>query len=174
MKRLEITDAEMMMLVVQNEISRSEDARYDHRLHGILLVSRGFSCYEVASMLGHTPRTIENWVNRFEDDGLAGLQEKLRSGRPPKIEKQELNRIGKDLRRDPRDFGYEQNLWDGKLLGYHLSKEYNISLGVRQCQRMFHVLQFRRRKPRPVIANADPVAQKLFKKNCVKIFNAQT
>jgi len=68
-------------------------------------------------MLGHTPRTIENWVNRFEDDGLAGLQEKLRSGRPPKIEKQELNRIGKDLRRDPRDFGYEQNLWDGKLLG---------------------------------------------------------
>jgi hypothetical protein len=48
MRRLEIADVEVMCLAVQQEITRSEDARYDHRLHGILLVSRGLSCYQVA------------------------------------------------------------------------------------------------------------------------------
>jgi len=154
-----------MELAVQNEISRSEEARYDHRLHGILLMCHGFSCYDVASMLGESPRTIENWVKRFNSDGFAGLQEKTRGGRPPILEKQQIEQIGKDLRQNPREFGYTQNLWDGKLLSYHISQRFHVQLGVRQCQRLFHKLDFRRRKPRPVIANADPVAQEAFKKN---------
>ena len=32
---------------------------------------------------------------------------------------------------------------------------YRVSIGVRQCQNLFHKLDFRLRKPRPVIAKAD-------------------
>jgi transposase len=45
-----------------------------------------------------------------------------------------------------------------------LSLQFGVDIGVRQCQRLFHQLGFRRRKPRPIIANADPVAQRKFKK----------
>ncbi len=38
MRRLEIKNAEIMKTVIQQEIVRSEEARYDHRLHGVLLV----------------------------------------------------------------------------------------------------------------------------------------
>ncbi|MCL5962870.1 MAG: hypothetical protein M1411_00645, partial [Candidatus Thermoplasmatota archaeon] len=41
---------------------------------------------------------------------------------------------GIDLRKNPRDFGYSQNLWDGKLLSHHLKEKYSIVLGTRQCQ----------------------------------------
>jgi transposase len=37
-------------------------------------------------------------------------------------------------------------------------------MGVRQCQRLFHQLGFRRRKPRSLIAQADPEAQAAYKK----------
>jgi transposase len=37
-------------------------------------------------------------------------------------------------------------------------------MGVRQCQRLFHQLGFRRRKPRSVIAQADPEAKAAYKK----------
>ncbi len=67
-------------------------------------------------------------------------------------------------RTDPRNFGYGQNLWDGKLLSHHIEKVYHVKLGVRQCQRLFNKLGFRLRKPRPVIAKADEVAQTEFKK----------
>lgn len=164
MRKLIIQDAGIMKLAVQDEIRRSEDARYDHRLHGILLACEGLSGYEIADLLGDSPRTVEYWINRFEENGFSGLREGERTGRPPRINDEVLQQIGKDLRRSPRDFKYSQTLWDGKLLSYHLGHTYNVELGVRQSQRLFTTLEFRRRKPRPVIAHADKEAQDDFKK----------
>lgn len=164
MRKLEIKEAEVMHLAVQDEIMRSEDSRYDHRLHGILLVCAGLSCYEVAELLGHSSRTVQNWVRRFENSGFAGLQEKPRPGRPASVDEAIRQAVGHDLRRSPRDFGYNQTLWDGRLLSHHLLEKYGVTLGVRQCQRLFRRLGFRRRKPRPVIAHPDPKKRREYKK----------
>ena len=51
MKPLTITDPDII-LGLQDEIRRSEESRYDHRLHGLLLVAHGMSCREVAQLLG--------------------------------------------------------------------------------------------------------------------------
>jgi len=53
MKALTISDREEMILALQDEIRRSPDARYDHRLHGVLLVAEGMSCRKVAETLGY-------------------------------------------------------------------------------------------------------------------------
>lgn len=164
MRKLKVTDVEIMRLAVQQEIARSEESRYDHRLHGILLVSNGISCYQVAEWLGQNPVTIQRWVNRFEADGFAGLQEGERPGRPRRLNETQWEAVDRDLRRSPRELGYAQNLWDGKLLAHHLVEAYGVDVGVRQCQRMFRQLGFRLRKPRPVIAKADPAAQTAYKK----------
>ena len=164
MRKLEVKNAEFMRLAIQDEILRSEESRYDHRLHGILLVCSGFSCTKVAELLGQGRRTVQYWVRRFEQSGFAGLQEGFRAGRPPALDEETLEEVGADLRRSPRDWGYAQNLWDGKLLSHHLAQRYSVRLGVRQCQRLFRQLGFRRRKPRPVIAKADPEAQRAYKK----------
>jgi transposase len=164
MKCLQIEDAQIMQIAIQQEIMRTEDSRFDHRLHGILLVSKGYNCYDVGEMFGHNATTIERWVNAFNIKGFAGLYEGERTGRPRSLNPKEWEQLGKDLRKHPTDFNYGQNLWDGKLLSYHLEHEYGLKLGVRQCQRIFKKMGFRRRKPRPVIANADPKAQKAFKK----------
>jgi transposase len=164
MRKLEINDAEIMRVAIQQEILRSEESRYDHRLHGVLLVCSGKSSYEVAELFGHSPRTVEYWVRRFEHKGFAGLEDRERPGRPAALDASTLGRVGKDLRCDPRKLGYAQSLWDGKLLSHHLAAAYKIHLGVRQCQRLFTRLGFRQRKPRPVIAQADPEAQRAYKK----------
>jgi len=164
MRKLEIKDQDIMRIAVQQEIVRSEVSRYDHRLHGILLVCAGFSCYEVAELFGHSPRTIQYWVKRFERSGFAGLEDIPRPGCPSRLDASTLNTIGRDLRRFPHEFGYSQNLWDGKLLSHHVEHKYGITLGVRQCQRLFHQLGFRRRKPRPIIAKSDPEEQWRYKK----------
>ncbi|MCZ7584976.1 MAG: IS630 family transposase [Deltaproteobacteria bacterium] len=164
MRRLEIADVELMRVAILQEIQRSEEARYDHRLHGLLLVCAGRSTYEVAELFGHSPRTVQYWIRRFEESGLAGLEDHERPGRPRALDDKTMKALGRDLRRDPRALGYEQNLWDGKLLSHHLQARYGVALGVRQCQRLFSRLGFRRRKPRPQIAKADPAAQKAFKK----------
>jgi transposase len=164
MRKLRISDAEIMQIAVQQEISRSEESRYDHRLHGILLISHGLSCYDVAYLLGQDPRTIERWVQRFETKGLNALREGERPGRPRRLSEDQWEAVNRDLRKSPRDLGYTQNLWDGRLLAHHLKTVHDVPLGARQCQRLFRQMGFRLRKPRPVIANADPAAQAAYKK----------
>ncbi len=69
-----------IVLGLQDEIRCSEESRYDHRLHGVLLVAQGLTCPEVSWLLGGTPRTIEYWVRRFKEKGLSGLVEGDRFG----------------------------------------------------------------------------------------------
>ena len=150
---------------LQQEIQRSEEARYDHRLHGVLLVAQGLTCPEVARLLGDAPRSVEYWVHRYEQSGLAGLTEGERAGRPRRLDEPQIKRIGQVLRAKPSDAGMRTSVWDGKTLSAWIDKAYGIQIGVRQCQRLFRQLGFRLRKPRPVLAGADPAWQKKHKKN---------
>ena len=168
MKKLVITNAKEMSIAIRNEISRSEESRYDHRLHGILLVSEGMNCYDAGSILGENPKTMERWVNGFNVKGFNALMEGKRTGRPSRLTPQQMDAINNDLRKGPGEFGYEQNLWDGKLLMHHISEKFDVKVGVRTCQLIFHRLKFRRRKPRPVISKGDPEKQDTFKKNFLK------
>lgn len=165
MKPLTIADAPTIVLGLQDEIRRSEEARYDHRLHGVLLVAQGTSCIETARLLGDAPRTVQYWVRQFEKDGLAGLAEGERTGRPSRLQPKQLAEIGMALREPPNASGLSGNLWDGKTLAEFIEREHDVVLGVRQCQRLFRQFGFRLRKPRPLIARADPARQAEHKKN---------
>jgi transposase len=165
MRPLAIAGAESIILGLQDEIRRSEESRYDHRLHGVLLVAEGFTCPEVARLLGDAPRTVEYWVNSFEHKGLAGLREGERPGRPRRLSEEQLQQIDAVLRKTPREAGLGGNLWDGKTLAVWIEQQYGIGLGVRQCQRVFRQRGFRLRKPRPAIAQANPELQRVHKKN---------
>lgn len=164
MRPLQIADAETMVLGLQDEIRRSEESRYDHRLHGVLLVAQGMTCPQVSGLLGDAPRSVEYWVRRFEERGLAGLSEGHRSGRPRRLSEAQLQEVDKALRQTPRDLGLTGTLWDGKTLSACIEQRFQIHLAVRQCQRLFRQRGFRLRKPRPMIAHADPERQKTHKK----------
>ena len=68
MKKIKISDAETVILILQDEIRRSYEARYDHRLHAILMVAQGMSCRQVAQLLGDAPRSVAYWASRFESE----------------------------------------------------------------------------------------------------------
>ncbi len=165
MRPLTIDDSDTIVLGLQDEIRRSEESRYDHRLHGVLLVAQGMTCPDVARLLGDAPRAVLYWVHRFEAQGLAGLVEGARPGRPSRLSEKQMIGINRALRRKPREVGLSGNIWDGKTLGAWIYQQYGVQLGVRQCQRLFRQLGFRLRKPRPLLAQADPELHAAHKKN---------
>jgi len=165
MKKSIISDAETVILILQDEIRRSYEARYDHRLHAVLMVAQGQSCNKVSELLGDSPRAVAYWVNRFEAEGLSGLADADRPGRPSKLDEHQLRAADEALRSHPSQYGLEGNLWGGKILSQFIAQQFDVELGVRQCQRLFRRLGFRLRKPRPLIAKADPGKQQDFKKN---------
>jgi transposase len=164
MKALTISDSENMIRAIQDEIRRNDASRYDHRLHGVLLVAHGLSCPQVGELLGDSPRTVVNWVQRFEARGLAGLSEGERPGRPGRLSQSQLTRVEAALRDSPDKFDLPTQMWDGPTLSEFLRQELGVNLKVRQCQRLFRQLGFRLRKPRPQVAQADPQLQAAHKK----------
>src|SRR2546428_12053728 len=82
MKPLTVADSATIILGLQDEIRRTEESRYDHRLHGVLLVAHGMTCPEVAALLGDAPRTVEYWIRGVEGKGLAAVREGERAGAP--------------------------------------------------------------------------------------------
>jgi transposase len=140
MKALRIVRAEAARIAVRQEIGRSAESRYDHRLHGLLLVSQGHPCAAVAAWLGEHPATVQRWVHRFAAGGCAALREGPRSGRPRRLAAPAWMKAAQDLQASPRLLGYEPEAWDGGLLARHLHQVYGVHLGLRQCQRILQRL----------------------------------
>lgn len=164
MRRMTIANPEEAKEVIQAEIRKTDDSRLQHRLHGMLLICAGKTCAEVAALFGNSVRAVQYWLRRFNEAGVEGLRDASRPGRRPRLSQEDKEILTQDLRRSPREFGYCQNIWDGKLLSHHIKEKFGVELKVRQCQNLFHQLGFRRRKPRPVIARADQEAQQAYKK----------
>lgn len=91
--RPRIADAPNAIAALQDEIRRTRDSRYDHRLHAILLVAQGLSCREAAWLLGDAPRTLAYWVRRYEEKGLAGLVDADRDGRRRRLTEDQLQEV---------------------------------------------------------------------------------
>lgn len=138
MRKLKVGDDRYR--IVWREIMRSRESRYDHRLHGVLAVARGLSCYETAAIWGRSPRSVEYWVKRFNDEGLGGLRERGRPGRPAALTWPQLEILRSDIRRGPREMGLDRDAWSGSLLRSYLRDAYEVDLSVRQCQRLLRRL----------------------------------
>jgi transposase len=163
-RRIVIPGADTFVAAIQDEISRTREARYFHRLHVVLRVLQGASSYQAARLYGDSSRSVEYWVKRLVSHGLSGLEEGERPGRPGRLSSSEEQGLRSEIRRPPRDLGYDQNLWDGVLLSHHLEERYAVSLSVRQCQRLFHKLGFTLQRPRRLAQEADLDQQEAFKK----------
>ena len=142
------------IMVLQDEIRRNDEARYDHRLYAMLLVAHGMSCREVGRILGDAPRTVAYWARRYKSEGLAGLSDRERPGRPSRLSDEQVSAIEAALHRDPAEFGL-QGLWEGRTLSCFILQQWGTFLGVRQCQRLFRQLGFQKRKRRSKMAPPD-------------------
>jgi len=163
-RKIDFKDPEGLKDILRNEIQRSDEARYHHRLHAVLMAVGGRSSYDIAELLGDAPRSVYNWINHFQKEGLDGLREEMRPGRPRRLTNKQTKALAKDLVRCPADFGYGQPIWDGPLLSRHLEKAFGVSLGVRQCQRIFQDLGVRLLRPPTYPKGADSDKQAEFKK----------
>ncbi len=141
MRKLEVPNKPALISACKEEVTRNREFRFLHRLHCVLLVSQGCSCYQVAEWFGEHPCTVERWVHYFQEYGIEGLKDEQKTGRPKKVRDDQLKRLQGEISENPFELGYNQNNWDGKLLQTHLERHYGIELSVRQCQRLLSQLR---------------------------------
>ena len=90
--------------------ARSAELRLVERARAILAVYHGQRIKDAAQTAGCAEPTVSNWLTRFEELGLDGLQDAPRSGRPPTYSQQEKGELIALARTHPDalelDFGH--------------------------------------------------------------------
>lgn len=64
---------------------RCKDAKQAARILAIAMVLDGFSREEAARLCGMDRQTLPDWVHRYTKEGLDGLADRVRSGRPASL-----------------------------------------------------------------------------------------
>ena len=138
----------------------SANARQASRILAIAMVLDGFSREEAARLCGMDRQSLRDWVHRYNKDGLDGLADRTRSGRPASLSWVEQGKLsswveeGADLARD----GVRADLRD------RIAAEFGVSLHERSVGKLLRRLGFRRLSVRPQHPQSDPEAQETFKK----------
>src|SRR3954463_16398857 len=70
---------------LRREAARCRDARAARRMLALALVLEGSSREEAARAAGMDRQTLRDWVHRYNAEGLAGLGDRPRSGRKPRL-----------------------------------------------------------------------------------------
>ena len=167
MQILELKSAEEIKEKIQKYFRKNEEAKFIHRLHGVLLKidNKDDACETIAKLFGQSSRTISNWINKVNETGdIEVLRDKIKPGRNTKLNDEQCLLIKNALQKPPEFSGISANIWDGKSLSFYIEKEFKIVLGVRQCQRLFKKLGFSLKRARPIVSKGDSSKKEVSKK----------
>jgi len=96
--------------------SRSVSAGLAKRARMILLAADGVGNHEIAERVGGGRTTVIRWRARYEERGLAGLDDRERSGRPRELDHRQI--VAETLMPPPQKLGVTH--WSSRLLGERL------------------------------------------------------
>src|SRR5271154_4127115 len=70
---------------LQQLAKAQKQARMRIRLQAIVLAREGKTAPQIAAALGAARRAVQEWVARYNRNGIDGLSEGVRTGKPPKL-----------------------------------------------------------------------------------------
>jgi transposase len=90
------------------------------RARALLLLAQGYRYPPTARQVGLSERHVRKWARRFREQGLAGLHERPRSGRPPVFAPQVALYVVKLACERPDQFGRSLSQWNCSELARQL------------------------------------------------------
>lgn len=129
---------------------KDPDPELRFRAHIILLLGEGHSWDTIEAMLFCSSRTVDRWLKRFQDEGVAGLTGRKR-GRPFRLWQGWITILVYWVTcKFPSDFGFLRSRWSCAVLALLLRERHGVAVSRETVRRMLHRRNLVYRRPRPV------------------------
>jgi len=135
---------------------QTDDADLRSRCQMILLSAQGHGAMEIAELTFFDQDTVLLWFSRYEAEGLPGLYDRPRSGRPPKMTGSGRDDLRRAANQDPREAGHSFSVWTCHELAYHLAEQGHGQLAAETIRRHLRALGFRIVRPVLSVSSPDP------------------
>jgi transposase len=157
----ERTPAELRALV-----RRERDGRVSARLLALANALDGMSRGEAARAAGMDRQTLRDWVHRYNAEGVAGLRDRPRPGRPCALDESRQAALKAVILRGPRLERDGCVAWRARDLRGLVERRFAVRYSESGIRRLLRGLDLSWQKARPVHPEADPKARERFKKTC--------
>ena len=77
----------------------------------------------IALIVGESERTIQRWLKRYQAEGINGLQDAPKSGKPSKVSQAYRQLLLSSVRQRPHSLGLEFSLWTLARLADYLAEQ---------------------------------------------------
>jgi transposase len=102
--------------------SRTESARVVERARIVWLAAQGASLTTVARTVQRSLPTVRLWLGRFNAQGVAGLQDTPRAGRPPRYTAEQVGQVIELALTDPDALDLPFGCWTLDRLQYYANE----------------------------------------------------
>jgi transposase len=136
-----------------------EDVKTKERMLLILnVVYRGMVAAHVARDLHRCKAWASNWLKRYDEEGIEGLKDRAKSGRPSELSEEISYQIKKELQESNQG-------WTTKQVEEMIIKKSGIRYHYTHIYRILRKWGFKQKVPRKVHVNTAPKEEKMnFKK----------
>ena len=157
MIRIRLSDQDAQRL--EDEYRRANDTAYRDRLQIVRLASRDRPHQEIAADLGIAPRTVQRWLNRYLELGLAGLRPRKAKGAVAKVTPEHTDEVRRWVIEGPAKQGLDRAGWTHAELAEHLYRTRGIRASRSAMQRACQKAGIRVYRPTYRFLRGDPQKQ---------------
>lgn len=143
---------------------RTEDSDQARRLLALALVMEGSTRTAAARSAGMDRQTLRDWVIRYNAEGVEGLRDRPRSGRPGQLSAEQLAELARLVEAGPDIDVHGVVRWRCVDLQAQIKQRFEVEISERHVGRLLKRLKFTRLSVRPRHIEADEAAQEAFKK----------
>ena len=126
--RLRELTAEERAAIDQLAHARTAPARRVERARIIAYASRGEGAPAIAERLRLDADTVRGWIHRLNAEGLAGLEDRPRAGRPPTYAPEQVATVVAAALTDPRALDLPFASWTLDRLAAYLNERKGIAI----------------------------------------------
>jgi transposase len=110
-------------------VKKTKEARIFRRAQAVRDVVKGQRLQTVSDTLHFTSSALRTWVYRFAHQGVHGLVDRPRSGRPPKVTCELEKHLHRLVDQDPLEHGSLHSQWSCRALATVFARETGVQLG---------------------------------------------
>jgi transposase len=145
--RITLNDEQRLEL---RRLAREATGRVSERAHFVLLSDLGKSVPEIGALMGYSAQAVYPWLERYLEQGVAGLYDEPRSGRPPK-EPYLVAIVQAQAGQPPANFGYPEPGWTVGGLLRHLRQRFKIGVSTSTLRRALPLAGFVWGRPKLIL-----------------------
>lgn len=133
---------------VEELVRRPPSVALFRRAKAVQLSADGWKTGEIAGIVDRDRSAVTRWLHRFDEEGLAALEPRKSSGRPPKADEVYQAELKEAANTNPSDLGYPFTRWSLDTLREHLKRKTGIELDNSRVSRLLKAIGFRYGRPK--------------------------